>query len=167
MRRDSNSYYAPEALPGRAELLASLARVTGDVWTGLTPLQSFFLFEVAPDYAASAPHEVVLDAYCAAVGALTADWWGPYGRADSPTSRRLLAVNGIEECLLRQLSNTDRIPMGGSESATYAALDELEVGDVAAWLLAAQHGLDYAMHRPPEERRASRALLHRRLVDGR
>jgi hypothetical protein len=166
MHRDSASYFVAEGLPGRAEVLALLATTDDVAWSGLTPMQCFFLFETAPGYTDTAPPALVRDAYCAAVGTLPGDWWGPYGRANSDTSQRLLAVDGIEACLLRQLDNTDRLAMGESESATFAALDELEVGDVAAWLLVARHGLEYAMHRPPGERRASRVRLRQR-IEGR
>jgi hypothetical protein len=163
MLRDSRIYYVPEGLPGRGDLLRTLRAQPADLWRALTPLQSFFIFETAPEYLNKAPRDVAQSAYCAALEALPGDWWGPYGNPVSETAQRLLQVDGIEACLLRQLDNEKRIDMGDSESATLSRLEKLQVADLAALFLAARHSLDYSMHRQPEERKACRVTLRTRI----
>jgi len=163
MIRDSGVYYVPEGLPGRTSLLDALTKQSGDFWQALSPLQSFFVLETAPAYLQKAPREVAQAAYCAAMEALPGDWWGPYGRPDSDTSRRLLQIDGIDHCLLRQLDNEKRVQMGDSEPATLAKLETFQVGDLAALLLSARHGLEYPIHDSLQDRKARRGALKKRL----
>lgn len=165
MLRDSRLYYVPEGLPGRNALLKILHEKPVDPWRSLTPLQSFFLFEAAPEYLRTATPEVAQGAYCAAMQALTGDWWGPYGRPVSESSQRLLQIDGIDACLLRELDNETRVPMGDSEPATLAQLEQFQVADLAALFLAFRHGLVYPMHRQLQERKGRR-LAMRKQIEG-
>ena len=164
MAHDARNYYVPEGLPGRPALLDSLAREPDPPWTELSPLQGFFLFETAPTLLKRAPPEFAQAAYVAAMKALTGDWWGPYGRPDSDSSRRLLQIDGIDACLLALLDDDQRLAMGDSEPATLAKLETFQVGDLAALLLAAEHQLEYPMHAPLPQRQARRAAIRARLA---
>lgn len=161
MVRDAWVYFVPEGLPGRKQLLDQLAAQSGDFWQTLSPIQSFFVFETAPQYLTKAPREVAQSAYCAAMETVPGDWWGPYGRPDSDTSLRLLQVEGIESCLLRQLDNEKPVAMADSEPATMAKLDKFQVADLAALFLSVRHKLEYSLHDQPEDRKARRAALKR------
>jgi hypothetical protein len=159
MLGDSRIYYVPEGLPGRSELLRLLPAEPEDLWRTLTPLQSFFVFETAPEYLRKAPREVVRSAYCAAMEVLPGDWWGPYGSVDTDTAQRLMRIEGIEGCLLRQLDNEKPLNMGDSESATLARFEKFQVADLAALFVANRYSVEYSMHRQPQERQPSRAAL--------
>jgi hypothetical protein len=163
MIRDSKVYYVPEGLPGRKQLLDQLPKQSGNFWQALSPLQSFFIFETAPEYLKKAPREVAQAAYCAAMEALPGDWWGPYGRPNSDTSKRLMQIDGIDACLLRQLDNEKRVYMGDSESATLAKLEKFQVADLAALLLSAKRKLEYPIHDLPEDRKARRDALKKQI----
>jgi len=159
MVRDARVYFVPEGLPGRTQLLDELPKQSGNFWEALSPIQSFFVFETAPEYLKTAPREVAEAAYCAAIETLPGDWWGPYGRPDSDTSQRLLQIEGIEACLLRQLDNEKPVSMSDSEPATLAKLEKFQVADLAALFLSARDKLEYSLHDQPDARKARRDAL--------
>lgn len=165
MLRDSRHIFVPEGLQGRQQLLDQLARQT-EPWKGLTPIQNFFLFEVAPDKASKAPAAVVRDAYCAALESLPGEWFTPFSSLSTGTSKRLLAITDMDACLVRQLDNQKEVDFGDSEAHANASLAHYQVGDLAALFLGARHKLDYDIRAPLAARITRRGELKRQLGTG-
>lgn len=165
MIRDSQSYYVPEGLPGRQAVLEQLQKQPAPAAKrDLSPLERFFLFEVAPEQAQKAPVDELRGAYCAAMESLMGDWWGtPRGTVDTATSERLLAIDGIDACLLKQLDNDKAIRFGDSEGATIGKRLGFQVADLAAALLARRHHLAYDVDGQPGERKPRRDALRQQI----
>lgn len=163
MLRDSRQYFIAEGLPGRQELLDQLKAAPQEPWKGKTPIQNFFLFEVAPEYLAKAPPAVARDAYCAALGAVPGEWFTPYTSINTSTSKRMLGIEGIDTCLVGKLDDAQLVRFDDSEPHAMASRAQYQVGDLAALMLAAHHQLDYDMNQPLDARKARRQELKKQL----
>jgi hypothetical protein len=129
----------------------------------LTDLERFFYIELKPEWKEHLTDAQLVNAYCAALQHLQGDWWGELGSLESPLCAHLLAVEGIDDCLVRQLSNTKPVQYLEGEEATYAHLYELCVADLAALFLAQEHAIDYDLLIDKSERAARREVLIEKL----
>lgn len=163
-RKQSESYLSGEALPACKDIAAIVDADPRPWWQSLTPDQTFLLFEASPDTAARAPASVRINAYCAGVETVSAEWWGTPGAPQTQLSQRVITVGKpAARCLARLFDNDRQIAYRDGESRFEARHNQWTVADLAAGLAARAVGETYDASAPPADRAARRDALRAQL----
>lgn len=163
-RRQSDSYLSGEVLPARKDIDAIVEADPRPWWQSLTPDQTFLLFEASPDTAARAPADVRVNAYCAGVETVSAEWWGTPSAPQTQLSQRVITLGKpVVHCLARLFDNDRRIAYRDGESRFEAQQNQWTVADLAAGLAARAVGEAYDASAPPADRAARRDALRAQL----
>ncbi|HEY6173883.1 MAG TPA: hypothetical protein VIX73_05530 [Kofleriaceae bacterium] len=159
-RTQSDSYLSGEALPARKDIAAIVDADPRPWWQSLTPDQTFLLFEASPETAARAPADVRVNAYCAGVETVSAEWWGTPGAPQTQLSQRVIALGApAARCLARLFDDERRIFYKDGESQFESRQNQWTVADLAAGLAARALGESYDASAAPAERAARRDAL--------
>jgi predicted transcriptional regulator len=163
-RRQADNYLSGEALPARKDIAAIVEREPRAWWQSLTLDQTFLLFEASPDTAARAPAEVRVNAYCAGVETVAAEWWGTPSAPQTQLAQRVIALGRpAGACLARLFDDDRRISYRDGESRFEARQNQWTVADLAAGLAARAIGESYDAAASPADRAARRDALRTRL----
>lgn len=159
-KMQSNQYLSGAALPVGGEVRALVEKDGRDWWKQLTPIESFFLFEISPTVAGKAPADVRANAFCAGVAEVSGEWWSIPGSKTSETVQHALAAKlPIGPCLVKLFDSTTEPAYDDGESNIHAETYHWTVGDLAAGIVAVSLGETYESSVEPEKRAARRAEL--------
>jgi hypothetical protein len=158
--RQQSVAYGPESLPEREAVLSLMATEPRAWWEGLSPEESYLLFEISPDVAARAPVANRAQAYCAGLVGLSAEWWGMPNGADTATAQRMVGLGkAVAACLRDSLQLTTPLHYLDGEANAMAQSYGWSTGDLAAAIAAQILAVPYDATAATDVRVARRAEL--------